>query len=95
MADKFEFSQGPARAGATKWAEAARSASAAATGVGGLTDSPWSNDKIGAAFAEKFDPNRAQAIKNVQDLAKGLGTIEPNLTAAINSIIAQTGGEAG
>ncbi|TDZ78083.1 hypothetical protein DE4585_03919 [Mycobacteroides salmoniphilum] len=91
MAEKFEFYQGPARAGAAKWAEAAGIASAAAAGVGGLNDSPWSDDKIGSAFAEKFDPNRAQAIKNVQELAKQLGTFEPNLTKAINSIVAREG----
>ncbi|TDZ98781.1 hypothetical protein [Mycobacteroides salmoniphilum] len=91
MASKFEFHQGPAEAGAAQWADAAGGASRVASGVSGLTDSPWSSDEIGSAFAEKFDPDRKQVIQNANKLAKQLRTIESNLTGAIKTIVTQEG----
>ncbi|GFG67513.1 hypothetical protein MKUB_50030 [Mycobacterium kubicae] len=97
MAEQFEYDDGTARAAASQFDELGSSLTSLINGLHAELsgDSPWSHDKIGSAFASKFDPDRSQVITNAGDYAKAVESVAPALTDASNSIIAQDGGVAG
>ncbi|WP_156623233.1 hypothetical protein [Mycobacterium sp. 1164966.3] len=97
MAGQFGYDDGVARAGISQFDELGSSIGSL---LNNLTaelsgDSPWSHDKIGSSFAEKFEPDRQQVIAHASDLTKAVQSVAPKLTEAANSIVAQDGGVAG
>jgi hypothetical protein len=97
MAGEFEYDDGAARAGIGQFDELGNSLGSLLNSLNAelAGDSPWSHDKIGSSFAEKFDPDRQQVIGHVSDLTKAVQSVAPTLTDAANSIVAQDGGVAG
>lgn len=97
MAEQFEYDEGTARAGIGQFDELGHSLGALINSVKAelAGDSPWSHDKIGASFAEKFDKDREQVINHINDLTQGVQSVAPVLTDTANAIVARDGGVAG
>ncbi len=56
----------------------------------GLTDggAPWSDDKLGSAFGEKFVPDLHKVVKNLHDMATKLGNEGDVVTHIARSVVA-------
>jgi hypothetical protein len=97
MAAQFDYDDIAARSAARQFDQAGDDLAALVQGLSAelANDAPWSHDKIGSSFANQFDPNRAKAIGNAGDFAKGVQSVSPAITQAANSIIDHDGGGAG
>ncbi|AMU73865.1 hypothetical protein [Mycobacteroides abscessus] len=85
----IEYHDGEARSGANRIEHAGSILRSAADGIARelSSDSPWSNDKIGSGFAQKFDPDRQSVIKNVSDFAKKVESYEPAITEVADQLL--------
>lgn len=97
MAGQFEYDDTTARAGISQFDQLGNRLTTLMNSVNAELsgDSPWSHDKIGSAFAGKFDPDRTKVLGNAKDLAQGVASVAPALTEAANTIVAADGGVAG
>lgn len=87
-----EYNDGEARYGARQFEETGNDLTSLANSLNSelSADSPWSHDKIGSAFAEKFDKDRSTVIENVKKFAENVEGIAPKLTQMSDAIVAQS-----
>ncbi len=88
MTENFDYDDDQARSGVRQFGEISGQLGAMAGQVNAELsgDSPWSDDKLGASFASKFDPDRSQVIDNVKRFAAKVDSIAPALNDAIDKI---------
>lgn len=87
-----EYHDGQARFGARQFQQTGDDLASLANSLNSELsgDSPWSQDKIGSAFAEKFDKDRSTVIDNVKKFAENIQDIAPKLTQISDAIVAQS-----
>lgn len=97
MADQFEYDDVSARAGARQFDQLGSDLAALLSGISSelAGDSPWSHDKIGSSFADRFDPDRSKVIGNVKDFAQTVQSVAPAVTEVADSITADDRDAAG